>query len=199
MYARTNVVLPQSEAIRKALRISLPRPQRLAFSATTLAFALLLGCKPTPPPTPKTTTTQYPTRTTTPPPPFKLFHQTTDGSFTLVTSPTATDTQIEALVWHLRDAAHTRTFDRLGIPQKAIDARDPMVWFHIYRGTKCADEKYTDGKLPCGASYHASGDYTFGGGSNHQWDDGVLLHPTATGEDHETELWNPNAPYTSSH
>jgi hypothetical protein len=153
---------------------------------------LLLGCNTTPAPKPTTaqTSSQYPPRPTTTPPPFKLFHATND-SFTLVTTPTATDAQIEAIVWQLRDAAHTHTFDKLGIPQKLVDARDPMVWFHIYRGPKCAPEKYTDGKLPCGASYNASGDYSFGGGANHQWDDGVILH----GEDHQTELWNPNAPY----
>ena len=167
---------------------------KLAMSALTLA--LILGCNSTPAPKPPAptaaaTTTQYPARPTTPPPSFKLFHTTPDGSFTLVTTPTATDAQIEAIVWQLRDAAHTRTFDKLGIPQKIVDDRDPMVWFHIYRGPKCAAEKYTDGKLPCGASYHAAGDYTFGGGPNHQWDDGVLLHD----ENHQTELWNPNAPY----
>ena len=154
------------------------------------ALILILGCNSTPAPKP-TTTTQYPTRPTTPPPPFKLFHATTD-SFTLITTPTATDAQIEAIIYQLRDAAHTRTFDHLGIPQQKVDARDPMVWFHIYRGPKCAPEKYADGKLPCGASYHAAGDYTFGGGPTHQWDDGVLLHD----ETHQTELWNPNAPYT---
>ena len=69
-----------------------------------------------------------------------------------------------------------------------------MVWFHIYRGPKCAAEKYAPGPPPCGASYHAAGDYTFGGGANHQWDDGVLLHD----ETHQTELWNPNAPYAPS-
>jgi hypothetical protein len=136
-------------------------------------------------------------RPTVPPPPFKLFHQTPEGSFTLVTSPTATDDQVAALIYQLRDAAHTRTFDQLHIPQKSVDARDPMVWFHIYRGPKCAPEKYADGKLPCGDHYNASGDYTFGGGPNHQWDDGVILHPNATG-DRQTELWNPNAPYTPS-
>jgi hypothetical protein len=167
-----------------------------------LALLPALGCNSTPVHntatiTTATNSTQYPPRPTTAPPPFKLFHQTTDGSFTLVTTPTATDAQIEAIVWQLRDAAHTHTFEPLGIPQAKVDARDPMVWFHIYRGPKCAPEKYADGKLPCGDHYNASGDYTFGGGPNHQWDDGVILHPTATGEDHQTELWNPNAPYTS--
>jgi hypothetical protein len=167
------------------------------LAACALALAATLGCNSTPThttTTPPATSTQYPARPTTPPPPFKLFHQTTDGSFTLVTSPTATDTQIEAIVWQLRDAAHTHTFDHLNIPQKVVDARDPMVWFHIYRGPKCAPEKYAEGKLPCGDHYNASGDYTFGGGANHQWDDGVILH----GEDHQTELWNPNAPYAPS-
>jgi hypothetical protein len=176
--------------IRKASRHS------LTLVASTLALATTLGCNPTRTTqtiTVVTDTTHYPARPTTTPPPFKLFHATTD-SFTLVTTPTATDTQIEAIVWQLRDAAHTHTFDHLGIPQKVVDARDPMVWFHIYRGPRCAPEKYADGKLPCGASYNASGDYSFGGGANHQWDDGVILH----GEDHQTELWNPNASYTPS-
>lgn len=179
------------------------KPQMLISSSHTICLlasaALLfgmLGCHTT-----RTVTTintaqtssQYPPRPTTPPPPFKLFHQSDNSTFTLVTDPAVTDTQIEAIVWQLRDAAHTRAFDKLGIPQSKVDARDPMVWFHIYRGPRCADEKYTDGKLPCGGSYHASGDYTFGGGANHQWDDGVLLHHTATGEDQQTELWNPNA------
>ena len=179
----------------------MPRPSKFSSPALlcSVVLAMLpLGCNSTPSPKPTITadTTHYPARPTTPPPPFKLFHQTPDGSFTLVTAPTATDDQIAALIYQLRNAAHTRTFDRLHIPQKAVDARDPMVWFHIYRGPKCAAEKYADGKLPCGDHYNASGDYTFGGGANHQWDDGVLLHPTPAGEPTQTELWNPNAPYT---
>ncbi|MBW4040402.1 MAG: hypothetical protein HIU91_16395 [Acidobacteria bacterium] len=175
----------------------LDAPLALIF---VMSFTLLSGCNSTPIHTTSNITTaqpttQYPPRPTTPPPPFHLFHAT-NGSFTLVTTPTATDTQIAAIIYQLRDAAHTHTFDTLHIPQKAVDARDPMVWFHIYRGPKCAPEKYTDGKLPCGASYHAAGDYTFGGGTHHDWDDGVLLQPTPSNPDHQTELWNPNAPYT---
>jgi hypothetical protein len=161
------------------------------FALGVICIGMMSGCKSTPAPTTPTTPTpvlaQYPPRPTTPPPPFKLFHATND-SFTLVTTPTATDDQIEAIVWQLRDAAHAHTFDHLGIPQKVVDARDPMVWFHIYRGSKCASEKYAAGAPPCGASYHAAADYTFGGTpSNPQWDDGVILHD----ETHQTELWNP--------
>jgi hypothetical protein len=165
------------------------KPLGFTLAAITVT---LLGCNSAPVHTTSTITTaqpsvQYPTRPTTPPPPFKLFHATND-SFTLVTTPTATDDQIEAIVWQLRDAAHAHTFDHLGIPQKVVDARDPMVWFHIYRGSKCASEKYAPGAPPCGASYHAAADYTFGRTpSNPQWDDGVILHD----ETHQTELWNP--------
>lgn len=183
----------------------IPIITRNAISVSAVLCTLFgsLGCNSTPAPehtAPSTTasTTQYPPRPATPPPPFHLFHTTPDGSFTLVTTPAATDNQIAAIIWQLRDAAHTRTFDHLGIPQKAVDARDPMVWFHIYRGPKCAPEKYTDGKLPCGASYHAAGDYTFGGGPHKDWDDGVLLQPTPSTPDHQTELWNPNATYAPS-
>ena len=169
----------------------------LASAALAASLTLLLGCNSTPIHTTSTTTVTAPAtpRPTTAPPPFHLFHATAD-SFTLVTLPTATDDQISAILWQLRDAAHTRTFDRLGIPQKVVDARDPMVWFHLYRGPKCAPEKYTDGKLPCGPSYHAAGDYTFGGGPHHDWDSGVLLPKTDSPTDHETQLWPPGSPYT---
>ena len=107
--------------------------------------------------------------------------------------PNATDEQIEAILWKLHDAARTQTFDDLLISQKLVDARNPIIWFHIYRGPKCADEKYTTDALPCGPSYHAAGDYTLGSFSNKNRDDGILLHA----DGHQTELWNPDAPPTS--
>jgi hypothetical protein len=138
-------------------------------------------------------TDNYPPRPSTPPPAFKVFHQ--DGStFTLVTKEDATDDEIVALIYELRDAAHTQGFNALHISQKAVDARDPYAWFHIYRGPKCAPEKYVP-KPPCGASYHAAGDYTFGGLKRKDWDDGILIH----GQDNETHLWDPDAPYKPTH
>jgi len=134
----------------------------------------------------------YPSRPTITPPPFKLFH-TTDNSITLVTAANATDDQIAAILWQLHDAARAHNFAALHFPQQVqqmIDARDPMVWFHVYRGPKCADEKYTTAALPCGPSYHAAGDYTLGSFSNKDRDDAVLLHAG----DKQTELWNPDAP-----
>ena len=160
-----------------------------------MVFVSLLGCHSTPPSTAKPVTQQtatYPDRPSTPAPPFKLFHAA-NGTFTLVTTPTASDEQIESLIYQLRDAAHTGTFDQLHIPQKAIDARAPTVWFHIYRGPKCAAEKYAPGAPPCGPSYHAAGDYTFGSYKPRDWDEGALVHD----EDHQVELWAAGSPYTA--
>jgi len=166
----------------------------VVLTLSALAFGVA-GCKSAPAPAPAPSSPvvakpAYPPRPTITPPPFRVFH-TTDNSITLVTDANATDDQIEAIIWQLRDAAHNHSFDKLHIPQKLVDARDPMIWFHIYRGAKCASEKYTSGKLPCGASYHAAGDYTFGGFANPNHEDGVLIHD----ENHQTELWNPDTPY----
>jgi hypothetical protein len=177
------------------------REYRLRFESrkTAVAFAamtLVLGCKSAPAPTPApvqpvVAKSAYPPRPTIPPPPFRVFH-TTDNSITLVTVPNATDDQMAAILYQLHDAAHNHSFAALHISQQFVDKRDPMIWFHIYRGPKCADEKYTTDALPCGPSYHAAGDYTLGSFSNKNRDEGALLH----GEDHQTELWNPDTPTT---
>ena len=145
------------------------------------------------PPTAATTNAPAPPTSTAPvpPPPFKLFHQT-DTTITLVTDPNATDAQITAILWELRDAAVTHSFDKLHIPQKVVDGRDPIIWFHVYRGPKCASEKYTTGKLPCGPSYHAAGEFTYGGFSAPNRTAGTLMRD----ENHETILWDPDKPYT---
>ncbi len=121
---------------------------------------------------------------------FKVFHKS-DTTYTLVVPEDATDEQVESLIWELRDAAHARTLDKLKISQKMVDERKPLVWFHIYRGSKCASEKYADGPPPCGGSYHAAGDYTYGGYKNRETDNGSIFH----GEDHETQLWGPEVAY----
>ena len=115
---------------------------------------------------------------------FKLFHQT-ENSLTLVTEENATDDQISAILWQLRDAAKAHSFDAIHLPQNFIDKRDPIVWFHVYRGSKCASEKYGNGKYPCGPSYHAAGDYTLGSFSDHNHDDAVLYQSNGK----EQHLW----------
>ena len=165
------------------------------FIPLLLLPLLLIGCKsaPTPAPTPTAETTPaatYPPRPTTPPAPFKIFHHA-NSTFTLTVKESATDDAISALVWQLRDAARTHTFDALHIPQKQVDADGPNVWFHIYRGPKCAPEKYAPGNPPCGGSYHAAGDYTLDTHTNPPWDKGVLLH-----DERPTNLWDPDAPST---
>ena len=155
---------------------------------------LVSGCKTVTPSNSTTASTapaataQYPPRPIIGPPAFKVFHHDA-SSITLVTEDSATDAEIESILWQLRDAAQAHSFDKLGVPQKLVDARNPIVFFHLYRGSKCASEKYTSGALPCGASYHAAGEFTLGGFSNHDRADGALLHD----EDRQTELWNPDA------
>ena len=156
---------------------------------------LLIGCKSAPPPAPAPTTetasaATYPARPTTSPAPFKIFHHA-NSTFTLTVPEKATDDEISALIWQLRDTARTHTFDAIKIPQKEVDADGSNVWFHIYRGTKCAPEKYAPGEPPCGGSYHAAGDYTLDTHTNPPWDKGVLLH-----DERPTNLWDPDAPST---
>jgi len=106
----------------------------------------------------------------------------------------ATGDELSALVWQLRDAARTRSFDSIHIPQKQVDADGKTVWFHIYRGSKCAPEKYAPGNPPCGASYHAAADYTLDTHTTPPWDKGAILH--GADDPHPTLLWDPDAPYT---
>ena len=163
--------------------------------ATIVVACAATGCKSAPAPSTGTIslemkpTDAYPARPNVTAPAFTVFHHDA-SSITLVTKENATDAEIESLIWELHDAAHTHTFDQLNITQKWVAARDPMMWFHIYRGPKCASEKYAGGKPPCGDSYHAAGDYTLGGFTNHDRDDGVLLE----GDGRSTQLWNPDAP-----
>jgi len=153
------------------------------------AISLVVGCT-TPKPTtqsPTLSTTHYTSRPTTPPPPFKLFHQSPD-TLTLTTTESASNTQIAALIYQLRDAANTHTFGSIHLPQAVIDARSPIIWFHIYRGPKCASEKYA-AKLPCGPSYHAAGEFTLGSFHDPNRTDGELN----LDENHTTALWNPDS------
>lgn len=173
------------------------RTVHAAFALAMLPAISLAGCKAAPKqPASKTEPahtekSSYPARPSAAAPSFKVFHQT-PLAFTLVTKENATDDEIAALIWKLRDAAHTSTFDKLHIAQKAVDKRDPNIGFNIYHGSKCASEKFAE-KPPCGASYHAAGDYTFGSYSRKDWDDGRVLHADRT----STELWDPNAAYTA--
>lgn len=162
-------------------------------AAVLVVGAALIGCSKAPVHEPHPAAKSgvlYPAQPAVAAPPFKLFHHTAN-TFTLVTAPNASDGQIEALLYQLRDAAQHHSFDKLGIPQRLVDARDPIDWFYVYRGTQCATEKYASGKPPCGASYHAAGAFTYGDFKNHERTEALLLHNTNTqGDGAETPLWN---------
>jgi hypothetical protein len=157
--------------------------------AFVLVLACLAGCKITPAPSVQSAKEveeyHYPARPAVAPPAFKVFHQD-DDTYTLVTKADATDDEVEAILWQLRDAAHAHGFDALHLSQKFVDARKPTVWFHVYRGAKCANEKFTKGDYPCGAKYNGAGDYTLGGYGNPQWESGVLNHADGS----LTQLWD---------
>ncbi len=164
-----------------------------------IVLSMILGCKQENASStavaskPAVTQMQTPPRPSVAPATFKVFHKS-DTTYTLVVPENATDEQVESLIWELRDAAHARTLDKLKLSQKMVDERKPLVWFHIYRGSKCASEKYADGPPPCGGSYHAAGDYTYGGYRNRETDNGSIFH----GEDHETQLWDPEVAYAKT-
>ena len=149
-----------------------------------LSLTFPVGCKtPAPAPAP-TTTTPYPPRPTTAPAPFTIFHQD-NNTYILVVPQTTPDPQLAALLWQLRDAAHAHTFDTLHLSQTFINARHPKVFFHLYRGPKCAAETYKQ-PYPCGPSYHGSADFSIGGFSNPSATDGSLVAPDGT----ITHLWD---------
>ena len=154
-----------------------------------IGLLLLAGCKSAPAPSSPhvEAAAAYPARPSVVPPAFKVVHQD-DDTLTLVAPENATDDEISAMLWELHDAFVTHGFDALKLPQKFIDARQPKVWFHIYRGAKCANEKYATGAYPCGASYHGAGDYTVGSYKDPKYEEAVLH--TANGQ--ETRLWDPD-------
>ena len=155
-------------------------------------IAFFCGCKATPPrarpAAPVAETYHYPARPAVAAPAFKVFHQDED-TYTLVTKDDATDDEISALIWEFRDVARGHSFDKLKLSQAFIDTRKPSIWFHVYRGAKCANEKFVKGKYPCGAKYNGAGDYTLGAYGDRDWDDGVLHKADGT----EVHLWDPDA------
>ena len=167
---------------------------RVAAVAVLGAVVLMAGCKSSPVPVKPAVEASagsayhYPARPAVAAPGFKVFHQDED-TYTLVTKDNASDDEIAALIWEFRDAARGHSFDTLKLSEAFIDARKPTVWIHVYRGVKCANEKFTKGKYPCGAKYNGAGDYTLGGYNAPQWDDGVLHNADGT----ETHLWDPDA------
>jgi hypothetical protein len=176
--------------------VDLLHDKRTILTHTALiALMPICGCK-TPASAPSTPAeapkSSYPPRPTVAPPTFKVFHQD-KRTYTLVTKDNATDDEVAAILWQLHDTAHAHSFDTLHLSQTFIDARSPNIGFDIYRGTKCAPEKYTDGALPCDASNHSAGEYTLGSFKNPLWDNGVVRRANSS----ELQLWNPDAAYVT--
>ena len=152
----------------------------------TISLTLAVGCKSTPAPAPTVTTgPAYPPRPNVPPATFRSIQQT-NNSYILVVPEAATNDQLAATLYQLRDAAQAHTFDQLHLSQSFIDARHPKVFFHLYRGAKCAPETFAKGPYPCGPSYHGAADFSIGGFANPSATDGSLVAPDGA----VTHLWS---------
>jgi hypothetical protein len=126
---------------------------------------LLIGCKSAPCPRahPRTDTTPaatYPSRPTTPPAPSKSSTTPTPPSPSPSHPKRPPTTKSPPSSGNSATPPAPTPSTNSKSPRKQVDADGSTVWFHIYRGPKCAPEKYAPGEPPCGASYHAAGDYT---------------------------------------
>jgi len=168
------------------------RTLRLTLLTTAL---VLTGCQPTPPkpvpePTPKPAMMSSQTRAADAQlaathPPFKLFLQKIDMPTVLVVAETTPDDQLKSLLWYLRTKIRANAFKDLGIKPTATLYGIPgytsgMV--DLYRGPKCASEKYTpEGHPdPCGPSIHKSASYHWGDGNDPHADRADLISATGT-------------------
>lgn len=189
MHLKLNLNLCSIPLLASLNRVASNKERRYSVVLAVCALLHLAGCQSAPAPAKLKATApsafHFPPRPAVTAPPVKLFHLDND-TLTLVTKDTATDDEIAAILWQFKDATQTHSFDALHLPQKFIDARKPTVWFHVYRGAKCASEKYGKGPLPCAASYHGAGDFTLGSYKMPNWNTGVLRHS----DNSETPLWN---------
>ena len=87
---------------------------------------------------------------------------TTDNSITLVTgSPMPPTTRsLPSLVSPRRRVAQTTPSSALHISQQLVDKRDLMIWFHIYRGPKCAAKSTPPANSPAAPATTPPADYT---------------------------------------
>ena len=172
----------------------MPRTLRL----TLLVFTLTLtACKPTPAPpkpipepTPKPAMMSPNTRAekaqlASTHPAYKLFLQKIDMPTVLVVTETTTDDQLKSLLWHLRTKIRANAFKDLGIKPTTTLYGIPGYTsgiVDIYRGSKCASEKYTpEGRPdPCGSSIHASANYHWGDGNDPHADGAYLVSTNGT-------------------
>lgn len=168
----------------------MPRTLRLTLLAT--AFTLT-GCQPPPPkpipePTPKPAMMPPSVRAekaqlAAAHPPSKLFLQKIDMPTVVVVAETTPNEQMKALLWYLRTKIRTNAFKDLGLKPTDTFYGAPGYTsgiVDIYRGSKCASEKYTPQGHPdpCGPSIHKSASYHWGDGNDPHADGAYLVAET---------------------
>lgn len=169
---------------------------RIGFGLLLGFLVSLCGCNEQPPaPTPEANTAVAVKTQPHPPvmaPTFRVVHQA--GTIvTLVVPERTTDDQVKDLLWLLRDRTMSSSLDSLRISQTLIDRRNPMVWFQIYRGSKCATENYSKVK-PCGRDQHEAGWFAYGSYASPYSSGGEVYH--GANETESETVWDATTPYS---
>ena len=126
-------------------------------------------------------------------PDFFISHQ--DQQYAVVIVPqTTTDEGIANLIWLLRDSAYSKSMNSLGFSETIVENRDWLYSFHIFRGKKCADENYRNGREPCASSKQEAGIFQYGSFHDRNDDAATIYHDQ---DESKAEALSPiGSPYT---
>jgi hypothetical protein len=117
------------------------------------------------PPAGRTTSSPV-TATRVPPPKFTVFKQSTDEGTSVVVPVTATDAQLESLLWLFRERIRGHRYAEVGLTQPTAKRWGKLGYLggaiSFYRGKKCAGEGFTDAVSPCGYGEHDDAFYQWG-------------------------------------
>ncbi len=149
---------------------------RLVKVLWVIPLAVLTSCTPekdtsTTGPSSATSAPARVTGPTTPPPAFRLYRFKFDEKIgasiiSYVAPPNTTDDQIKSLVWLFREKVRSQKFRDISINQPTSSNFGKRGYLQgilsIYRGEKCAGEKFSDAEGPCGDGDHDAAYYQWG-------------------------------------
>ena len=99
-------------------------------------------------------------------PPFRFFKMSAESGVSLVVPEKATEAEIRALLYFIREKVKTKKFSDLGILHPTSKNFNQLNYDHgmilVFRGEKCANEEFIDTVGPCGYGEHDAGSYQWG-------------------------------------
>lgn len=95
-----------------------------------------------------------------PPPHFRIYRASADRPTSIVVSTSTTDDQLRSLLWGFRRKVRSNRFSDLGLTRQQLGVLSSGMLV-IFRGTKCANEDYTN-SMPCGYGEHDDAYYQWG-------------------------------------